>query len=137
MPLMARSRRLASRSTSIAPSVKFTRICSATSPSTWAACIYGGIYEEGSPLSDEDGFGKDVMAASSELNVSILRWPGGNFASGYNWKDGIGPKDQRPARLDLAWGRSRPTASARTSSCATADGRRGALHLHQRRAGDD
>jgi alpha-N-arabinofuranosidase len=66
--------------------------------------IYGGIYEEGSPLSDGDSFRKDVMQAVKDLGVSILRWPGGNFASGYNWKDGIGPKDQRPARLELAWG---------------------------------
>ena len=65
--------------------------------------IYGGIYEEGSPLSDGNGYRKDVMEAVKNLNVSILRWPGGNFASGYNWTDGIGPKDQRPARLDLAW----------------------------------
>ena len=65
--------------------------------------IYGGIYEEGSPLSDPNGFRKDVMEAVKRLGVSILRWPGGNFASGYNWKDGIGPKDQRPARPELAW----------------------------------
>jgi alpha-N-arabinofuranosidase len=65
--------------------------------------IYGGIYEEGSPLADPDGFRKDVMQAVKDLGVTILRWPGGNFASGYNWKDGIGPKDQRPARLELAW----------------------------------
>jgi len=65
--------------------------------------IYGGIYEEGSPLSDQYGYRKDVMEAVKQLNVSILRWPGGNFASGYNWKDGIGPKDQRPVRIDLAW----------------------------------
>ena len=65
--------------------------------------IYGGIYEEGSPLSDSDGYRKDVLEAVRQLNVSILRWPGGNFASGYNWKDGIGPKDQRPTRIDLAW----------------------------------
>ena len=65
--------------------------------------IYGGIYEEGSPLSDLNGYRKDVMEVVKKLNVSILRWPGGNFASGYNWKDGIGPKDQRPVRLDLAW----------------------------------
>ncbi len=65
--------------------------------------IYGGIYEEGSPLSDASGYRKDVMEAVKNLNVSILRWPGGNFASGYNWQDGIGPKDQRPVRLDLAW----------------------------------
>src|SRR5262249_27817222 len=66
--------------------------------------IYGGIYEEGSPLSDKDGIRLDVMEAVKGLNVTILRWPGGNFASGYNWKDGIGPKDQRPARPELAWG---------------------------------
>jgi alpha-N-arabinofuranosidase len=65
--------------------------------------IYGGIYDEKSPLSDRFGFRKDVMNAVTELGVSILRWPGGNFASGYNWKDGIGPKDQRPARPELAW----------------------------------
>jgi alpha-L-arabinofuranosidase len=65
--------------------------------------IYGGIYDEGSPLSDADGYRKDVMDAARQLGVSILRWPGGNFASGYNWKDGIGPKDSRPVRAELAW----------------------------------
>src|SRR5512133_2215852 len=53
-------------------------------------CIYGGIYEEGSPLSDSDGYRKDVMEAIKGMGVTMLRWPGGNFASGYNWKDGIG-----------------------------------------------
>ena len=67
-------------------------------------CIYGGIFEEGSPLADENGFRKDVLAAVQGLGVTILRWPGGNFASGYNWMDGIGPRDQRPARRDDAWG---------------------------------
>lgn len=66
--------------------------------------IYGGLYEEGSPLSDADGYRKDTMEAVKNLNVSILRWPGGNFVSGYNWKDGIGPRDQRPVRPDYAWG---------------------------------
>src|SRR5262247_4051266 len=65
--------------------------------------IYGGIYEEGSPLSDQFGYRKDVFDVVKQLNVSILRWPGGNFASGYNWQDGIGPKEQRPTRIDLAW----------------------------------
>ncbi|HZS03556.1 MAG TPA: alpha-L-arabinofuranosidase C-terminal domain-containing protein [Blastocatellia bacterium] len=65
--------------------------------------IYGGIYEEGSPLADRDGYRRDVLDVVKQLNVSILRWPGGNFASGYNWKDGIGPKDQRPVRPELAW----------------------------------
>ena len=67
-------------------------------------CIYGGIFEEGSPLSDAEGFRKDVMEATRGLGVTMLRWPGGNFASGYNWKDGVGPRDQRPARRDDAWG---------------------------------
>ena len=71
-------------------------------------CIYGGLYEEGSPLSDSDGYRKDVMEAVKGLGVSVLRWPGGNFASGYNWKDGIGPKDQRPVRVDQAWGDLEP-----------------------------
>jgi len=65
--------------------------------------IYGGIYEEGSPLSDKDGFRTDVMDAVKKMGVSTLRYPGGNFASGYNWKDGIGPKDLRPARPEAAW----------------------------------
>ena len=65
-------------------------------------CIYGGIFEEGSPLSDSDGFRKDVMEAVKGLGVSVLRWPGGNFVSGYNWKDGIGPRDLRPPRPDHA-----------------------------------
>jgi len=68
-------------------------------------CVYGGIYEEGSPLSDERGFRKDVLEAVKDLNVSITRYPGGNFVSNYHWKDGIGPKDQRPPRMELAWAR--------------------------------
>jgi alpha-N-arabinofuranosidase len=66
--------------------------------------IYGGIYEEGGPLSDAQGYRRDTMKAVQDLGVTILRWPGGNFVSGYNWKDGTGPKDQRPARPDYAWG---------------------------------
>lgn len=66
-------------------------------------CIYGGIYEEGSPLADRQGFRKDVQAAVERLNPPVLRWPGGNFVSSYNWEDGVGPKDQRPARFDTAW----------------------------------
>lgn len=67
-------------------------------------CIYGGIFEEKSPLSDADGFRRDVMDAARGLGLTILRWPGGNFASGYNWQDGIGPREQRPVRRDHAWG---------------------------------
>lgn len=66
-------------------------------------CIYGGIYEEGSPLSDERSFRTDVMAAVESLHMPILRWPGGNFVSGYHWVDGIGSKDERPRRIELAW----------------------------------
>jgi alpha-N-arabinofuranosidase len=67
-------------------------------------CIYGGVFEEGSPLSDERGFRQDVLEAARDLRIPILRWPGGNFVSGYHWTDGIGPVDQRPRRLELAWG---------------------------------
>ncbi len=67
-------------------------------------CIYGGIYEPGSPLADSDGYRKDVMSAINGLGVTMLRWPGGNFVSGYNWKDGIGPKKDRPVRPEGAWG---------------------------------
>ncbi|HEY8543256.1 MAG TPA: alpha-N-arabinofuranosidase, partial [Pseudothermotoga sp.] len=66
-------------------------------------CVYGGLYEENSPLSDERGFRKDVLSAIKKIKVPVLRWPGGNFVSNYHWQDGIGPKDQRPARFDLAW----------------------------------
>ncbi len=65
--------------------------------------VYGGIYEPGHPEADEAGFRKDVMRLVKELNVPIVRYPGGNFVSGYNWEDGIGPKDKRPNKLELAW----------------------------------
>ncbi len=65
--------------------------------------IYGDIYDEGNRLSDADGYRRDVMEAVKGLGVTILRWPGGNFASGYNWTDGIGPKANRPVRAELAW----------------------------------
>jgi alpha-N-arabinofuranosidase len=67
-------------------------------------CIYGGIYDEGSGLADPRGFRRDVLALLRELRLGILRWPGGNFASNYHWTDGIGPKDTRPRRPELAWG---------------------------------
>jgi alpha-L-arabinofuranosidase len=66
-------------------------------------CIYGGIYDVGSPLADERGFRRDCVAALKEMGITILRYPGGNFVSGYNWRDGIGPRDQRPRRRELAW----------------------------------
>ncbi|UCH14891.1 MAG: alpha-N-arabinofuranosidase [Bacteroidales bacterium] len=66
-------------------------------------CVYGGIYEKGSPLSDENGFRKDVLEAVKGLNVSITRYPGGNFVSNYHWLDGVGP--ERIPRMELAWAR--------------------------------
>lgn len=66
--------------------------------------IYGGIYDPESSMADEDGFRKDVIEQTKALNVSILRWPGGNFVSGYHWEDGIGDRSKRPTRIDLAWG---------------------------------
>ena len=66
-------------------------------------CVYGGIYDTVSKLSDEHGFRKDVMAAVKDLRPTILRYPGGNFVSNYNWLDGVGPKSERIPRLELAW----------------------------------
>ena len=63
--------------------------------------VYGGIYEPGHPTADGDGFRGDVLALVRELGVSVVRYPGGNFVSGYDWEDGVGP--ERPRRLDLAW----------------------------------
>jgi len=65
--------------------------------------IYEGIYDPGSKLSDSDGFRKDVMDEVKHLGVPIIRYPGGNFVSGYNWLDGVGPKKDRPMVLDKAW----------------------------------
>lgn len=66
-------------------------------------CIYEGIYDPESPHADENGLRKDVLSALRELNYRSMRYPGGNFLSGYFWEAGIGPKDQRPTRRDLAW----------------------------------
>ena len=65
--------------------------------------VYGGIYEPDHPLADEDGFRRDVIDLVRELNVPLVRYPGGNFVSGYNWEDGVGPRESRPRRLELAW----------------------------------
>ncbi|HEY2012133.1 MAG TPA: alpha-L-arabinofuranosidase C-terminal domain-containing protein [Bryobacteraceae bacterium] len=67
-------------------------------------CIDGGVFQEGSRLSDTNGFRKDVLDAAKKMGVGILRWPGGNFSSNYHWQDGIGPRDKRPPRLEMAWG---------------------------------
>ncbi|NWG20112.1 MAG: alpha-N-arabinofuranosidase [Chloroflexi bacterium] len=66
-------------------------------------CIYQGIFEPGSPFADQHGFRTDVLAALRELNPRVIRYPGGNFLSGYHWRDGVGPLEQRPRRRELAW----------------------------------
>ncbi len=66
--------------------------------------VYDGIYQPGLDVSDEQGFRKDTMELVKELNVPIVRYPGGNFVSGFKWEDSIGPKADRPKRVDLAWG---------------------------------
>jgi len=66
-------------------------------------CIYGGIFDEGAPLADQHGFRTDVLDAARALRAPILRWPGGNFVSGYHWTEGVGPREKRPRRLELAW----------------------------------
>ena len=65
--------------------------------------VYGGIYEPTHPTADSEGFRGDVADMIRDLKVSCIRYPGGNFVSGYNWEDGIGPRDKRPAVTDLAW----------------------------------
>jgi alpha-L-arabinofuranosidase len=71
-------------------------------------CIYGGLYEPKSNMADSNGFRKDVIAATKALGVTNVRYPGGNFVSGYHWEDGVGPLAQRPKRKDLAWGDIEP-----------------------------
>ncbi len=66
--------------------------------------LYGSLYDPVSPLANEDGFRKDYIDALKELRITNMRWPGGNFLMGYDWKDGIGPKKDRPVRVNLAWG---------------------------------
>src|SRR5215216_1160799 len=66
-------------------------------------CVYSGIYEPGHPSADDDGFRTDVLELTRELGVTTVRYPGGNFVSGYRWEDGVGPVEQRPRRLELAW----------------------------------
>ena len=66
-------------------------------------CVYGGVYEPGSPLADRNGIRKDVLQAAKDLNVTLTRYPGGNFVSNYHWEDGVGP--ERIPRMELAWER--------------------------------
>ncbi|MHB1011170.1 MAG: arabinosylfuranosidase ArfA [Propionibacteriaceae bacterium] len=66
-------------------------------------CVYDGIYEPRHPTADAEGFRTDVIALVKELGVATIRYPGGNFVSGFRWEDSVGPREQRPRRLDLAW----------------------------------
>ena len=70
--------------------------------------VYEGIYQEGSALSDEQGFRKDTLDLVKELQVPIVRYPGGNFVSGFHWEDSVGPVEDRPKRLELAWRSTEP-----------------------------
>ena len=70
--------------------------------------VYEGVYEPGHPTADQDGFRGDVLALVRELGVPLVRYPGGNFVSGYDWKDGVGPKAERRVRPDLAWASVEP-----------------------------
>jgi alpha-N-arabinofuranosidase len=90
--------------------IDFDRTIDSVDPNIYSAfvepirtVVYGSIYDPQSPFADENGFRKDFIGLIKELNITSLRWPGGNYVSGYNWEDGIGPKDKRPAMLDLAW----------------------------------
>ncbi|HLS92553.1 MAG TPA: alpha-L-arabinofuranosidase, partial [Microbacterium sp.] len=66
-------------------------------------CVYNGIYEPNHPTANEDGFRLDVVELVRELGSSTIRYPGGNFVSGFRWEDSVGPRDKRPVRRDLAW----------------------------------
>lgn len=65
--------------------------------------VYGGIYEPGHPAADASGFRRDVLELVKKLRVPLVRYPGGNFVSGFNWEDSVGPAELRPCRLDLSW----------------------------------
>jgi hypothetical protein len=78
--------------------------------------VYTGIYEPGHPTADENGMRRDVIELVRGLDTPICRYPGGNFVSAYDWEDGIGPKESRPTRLDLAGAPPNPTRSASMSS---------------------
>ena len=65
--------------------------------------IYGGVFQPDHPSADEHGVRRDVINLLQDLNLSVIRYPGGNFVSGYEWEDGVGPVENRPSRMDVAW----------------------------------
>ena len=66
-------------------------------------CVYGGIFDPDDPSADAEGMRQDVLELTREMGVTAVRYPGGNFVSGYRWEDGVGPVEGRPSRLDPAW----------------------------------
>ncbi len=70
--------------------------------------VYGGIYQPGHPSADEEGFRRDVLELVREIDVPIIRYPGGNFVSNFYWEDSVGPRENRPRRLELAWRSTEP-----------------------------
>ena len=100
-------------------------------------CIYGGIFDEGSPLSDEQGYRTDVLDLLKQMKISVLRWPGGNFVSNYHWRDGVGSREDRPTRAEIAWGgleSNRFGTNEFIDYCRAAWGR--TLHMPQHGHGD-
>ena len=85
-------------------------------------CVYGGIFEPDHPTADEHGFRRDVADLVRELGVTTIRYPGGNFVSGYRWEDGVGPVAERPRRLDLAWRSLEPNTVGTDEFCRWARG---------------
>lgn len=73
-------------------------------------CVYGGIYDPGHPTADKNGLRGDVIELTRELGATLVRYPGGNFLSGYRWEDGVGPQEQRPRQVDLAWFSTEPNS---------------------------
>lgn len=65
--------------------------------------VYSGIYEPGHPQADANGFRRDVLEKVKDMGVTCIRYPGGNFVSNYDWRDGVGPKEERPRKRELAW----------------------------------
>lgn len=104
--------------------------------------IEGGVYDEGSPRSYPDGplqgCRVDVLEACAELGVPVLRWPGGNFTSAYWWQDGVGPKEARPRRLELAWGSEESNRFGTPEFLAWCEAVKAEPYLaHSRRSVDD
>ncbi len=82
--------------------------------------VYGGIYEPDHPTADEHGFRQDVLELVRELGTPFVRYPGGNFLSGYDWKDGVGPVAERPRRGERAWRSRGPNTQRNNKFCAGA-----------------